>query len=74
MSQRKNIQSKDLYKKKCKTDSLDKLYFRANLQEVIKLPHMDSFKEAVFTREVVEFNESFVTPGTQVKPKTLAIL
>ena len=47
--------------------TLDKLYFWDDLQEVIMLPPMDSFREA-------EFTELFVTLGTLAKPKTLTEL
>ncbi|GBO39683.1 hypothetical protein AVEN_134105-1 [Araneus ventricosus] len=38
------------------------------------LPRMDSFKEAVFTRRMVAFNESFVPICTKQKAKPLAVL
>ena len=42
--------SRDLYKEHAKLQSsTDALYFCADLQKVIMLPRMDSFKEVVFT-------------------------
>ena len=62
-----------MYQKHAK-QTLDKLYFWDDLQEVIMLPPMDSFREAVFTIEIVEFSKIFVTLGTLAKPKRLTEL
>jgi hypothetical protein len=39
------------------------IYFSADLQKVIMLPRMDTFKSVVFTKRIIAFNESFVPLG-----------
>ena len=39
--------------------------FSADLQKVIMLPRMESFKSVVFTRRIIALNESFVPLGTK---------
>ena len=48
--------------------------FSADLQKVIMLPRLESFKTVVFTRRIVIFNESFVPVGTEVPLKPYAVL
>lgn len=37
--------------------------YSMDLQRVIMLPQMEQFKEVVFTKRIVVFNESFVPVG-----------
>lgn len=50
------------------------IYFCADLQKVIMLPRMDTFKEVVFTRRLVTFNESFVPLGKKPKLSPMAVI
>jgi len=45
------------------TRDTNHLFFSADLQKVIMLPRMESFKTVIFTRRIVAFNESFVPLG-----------
>lgn len=70
-------EARELYKiqgKLAETNN-DKAYFSADMQKVIMLPRLDSYKIALFTRRLVTFNESFVpigSPNGHAKP--LAVL
>jgi hypothetical protein len=48
--------------------------FSADLQKVIMLPRLESFKSAVFTRRIIALNESFVPVGTKSTHSPLAVL
>ncbi|XP_054263988.1 uncharacterized protein LOC128987257 [Macrosteles quadrilineatus] len=45
-----------------------------DLQKVLMLPHMEQFKQAVFTKRIVLFNESFVPIGKKPKIEPMACL
>lgn len=68
--------SRHLYKEHANLQSSaeDSLFFCADLQKVIMLPRMDTFKEVIFTRRMVAFNESFVPVGIKSKHRPLAVL
>lgn len=46
----------------------------ADLQKVIMLPRIDSFKKVLFTKRIVVYNESFVPLGKKSKTVPLAVL
>lgn len=48
--------------------------FSADLQKVIKVPRMETFKSVVFTRRIIVFNESFVPIGKSAKHQAIAVL
>jgi len=52
----------------------DSIIFSADLEKVIMLPRMDTFKTALFTRRIIAFNESFVPLGASRKYKPLAVI
>lgn len=41
----------------------DEIFYSAELQKVIMLPRLDTFKEVIFTPRLIVFNESFVPLG-----------
>lgn len=64
---------RELYKLHSKNNGdIEHVIVSADLQKVIMLTRMDSFKTAIFTRKIIAFNESFVPLGnskvTNVKP------
>ncbi|KAJ8890871.1 hypothetical protein PR048_010380 [Dryococelus australis] len=66
--------SRDLYKEHAKLQSsTDTTYFCDDLQKVIILPKMDTFKEVVFSLRMAVFNESFAPLGIKLA-KPLAVL
>ncbi|XP_050516561.1 uncharacterized protein LOC126891429 [Diabrotica virgifera virgifera] len=50
------------------------LIVSADLQKVIMLPRADMFKEVIFTRRIIAFNESFVAVGKGRNVRPLGIL
>lgn len=50
------------------------LCFSADLQKVIMLPRVDSFKTVLFTKRIVAYHESFVPVGKKSKQKPLACI
>ena len=45
--------------------SLEKICYSAGLQKGIMLPRMECFKEVIFARRIIAFNESFVPVGSK---------
>ncbi|VEN54484.1 unnamed protein product [Callosobruchus maculatus] len=45
----------------------DEIFVAADLQKVIMLPRMETFKEVIFTPRIVAYNESFVPLGKKSK-------
>lgn len=48
--------------------------YSADLQKVIMLPRMDTFKTALFTQKIIAFNETFAPVGKNQKENPLAVL
>ena len=48
--------------------------YSADLQKVIMIPRMESFKSVVFTRRIIALNESFVPVGTKSSCLPMAVL
>lgn len=48
--------------------------FSADLQKVIMLPRMDTFKIAVFTQRIIAFNQTFAPVGKKHKENPLAVV
>ena len=46
--------------------------FSVDMEKVLLLPHMPQYKEAIFTRRLVTFNETFARLGSDSAP--LAII
>ncbi|XP_046685019.1 uncharacterized protein LOC124370764 [Homalodisca vitripennis] len=66
---KKYTEAREAYEKSIDKDNLDSyrpsgtVVYTMDLQKVIMLPHIEQFKEAVFSRRIVLFNESFVPVG-----------
>ncbi|VEN39228.1 unnamed protein product [Callosobruchus maculatus] len=52
----------------------DEIFVAADLQKVIMLPRMETFKEVIFTPRIVAYNESFVPLGKKSKTYPCAVL
>nr|CAI5849076.1 unnamed protein product [Callosobruchus analis] len=52
----------------------DEIFVAADLQKVIMLPRLETFKEILFTPRIVEYNESFVPLGKKSKTYPWAVL
>lgn len=48
--------------------------YSADLQKVIMLPRMDTFKTALITQRIIAFNETFAPVGKNQKENPLAVL
>ena len=48
--------------------------YSADLQKVIMIPRMESFKSVVFTHRIIALNESFVPVGTKSSCLPVAVL
>ena len=59
---KKSNNALSLYRNHCENsiEELDTAFYSADLQKVIILPWMPSFKVLMFTRRIVAFNESFI--------------
>ncbi|XP_050304070.1 uncharacterized protein LOC126741611 isoform X1 [Anthonomus grandis grandis] len=65
---KKAEQSRALYKEDAnKINPKNEVYYSADLQKVIMLPRMESYKIAIFTQRIIAFNQSFVPVGTNQK-------
>lgn len=68
--------SRDFYRQYADSDlDVDTICVSVDLQKVIMLPRIDTFKSVVFTKRLTTYNESFVPVGTKQKNvKPLAII
>jgi hypothetical protein len=56
------------------TETPERALFSADLQKVIMLPRIDTFKTVLFTRRIIAFNESFVPLGNKPVAKPVAVV
>ena len=49
-----------------------RVVFSADLEKVVMLPRVDMFKNVLFTRRIIAFNESFVPVGKKQTLKPVA--
>lgn len=70
--------ARDLYQQHAKrssqptNDSNNIVYYSADLQKVIMLPRVYTFKKIIFVRRLTTYNETFVPLGEKIKLNTIA--
>lgn len=67
--------SRKLYKQQSKIRSDDNtVYVSADLQKIIMLPRIDSFKRVIFAQRLIAYHESFVPLGEKPKLYPFAVI
>jgi len=74
----KYTEAREMYEKSVNLENIDEYHqsvvYSMDLQKVMMLPQMEQFKEVVFTKRIVVFNESFVPVGKKQKIVPIACL
>lgn len=67
-------ESRELYRQQAKENAQSNSYFSADLEKVIMLPRVDTFKKVIFTKRLSLYNESFVPLGKKSPVNPFAVL
>jgi len=73
---RRAREARERYRKDTEVNcsSSERAVFSADLEKVVILPRLDMFKNVLFTRRIIAFNESFVPTGNQQELRPLAVI
>lgn len=67
-------EARELYQEQCNSASENDVVFSADLQKIIMLPRVDTFKKVLFTKRLTTYHESYVPIGTKSGLKPFACI
>lgn len=67
-------ESRELYRKQKQITDPNTLVVSADLQKIIMLPRVETFKKVLFTKRLVAYHESFVPTGDKPSAKPFAVV